>query len=86
MTVSISLAWSRSDAMSIEPLAGAHVRANSSNSTMIASRFAKMKSDRHAAFPLEEARDRGSPSFSRTKAGPRVAPLAGADFERGVMS
>jgi hypothetical protein len=38
--------------MSIEPLAGAHVRANASHSVRIGSRFATMNSDSRIALRL----------------------------------
>src|SRR5688572_27333523 len=54
--------------MSIEPLAGAHVRANASHSAIIGSRFATMKSDSRNRPP-----NRGtSPGWSSISAATRV--------------
>jgi hypothetical protein len=65
--------------MSIDALAGAHVRANASNSTMIDSRFVRMKSDSDPLFPLKGAS--GPSDLSKTRVGTRAEPLAATGLE-----
>ncbi len=81
ITVSISLAWSRSAEMSIEVLAGVHVRANASHSARIGSRFATMKSDSRMTFRLEAITDASFKSGAAVTAAPCVGLSRGTSMD-----